>query len=223
MSRTGVGSRIGRAWSSNDTTETVSSPASRSASRASDDCTSPSRLRMSMLPDRSTTRVTLTRGRSVGSTSRAATATRTSWVPSRAGAGRTREHAQVVVGGRGVVVLHGVDPFLDPDRLGWRAEALLEQAVRDAVRPGVDVERERRQRVLPRVDEAAGARVDERVVVGGSGDLRRRGAPLVGEPGTGLGIAISYSTASRSRRSRSGRRCRGCRPGPARRRGRSTR
>ena len=70
------------AWSSNETTETVSSSRSRSASSASDDCTRPSRLRMSIEPDRSTTSVTLTRGRSTGATFRAATPTRTTWVPS---------------------------------------------------------------------------------------------------------------------------------------------
>ena len=82
MSLTGVGSSSGLAWSSNETTETVSSSRRLSARIASEDWTSPSRSRMSMLPDRSTTRVTLTGRRSSAVSDRVFTPTRTSWVPS---------------------------------------------------------------------------------------------------------------------------------------------
>ena len=72
--------------SSNPTTETVSSGRSDPASSAMESFTRPRRLRLPMLPERSTTRVRLTDGRSSAATSRAVTATRTSWLPSAPGA-----------------------------------------------------------------------------------------------------------------------------------------
>ncbi len=81
-SSTRVGGSTTSTVSSKATTDTVSSGRSDSASSAIELFTRPRRVRMSMLPERSTTRVRFTDGRSEAASSRAVTATRTSWVPS---------------------------------------------------------------------------------------------------------------------------------------------
>jgi hypothetical protein len=92
-----VGGSTSSTWSSNPTTEIVSSGRRLSVSRASESLTSPSRLPIAIEPDRSTTRVRFTDGRASRGTSRAVTATRTTcWVigPSGASEARTPDSAR---------------------------------------------------------------------------------------------------------------------------------
>ena len=147
------------------TTETVSSGRSDPASSARESFTRPMRLPSPMLPERSTTRVRLTDGRSSAATSRAVTATRTSWRAVGLGPdARLGADGEVGLGRRRVAVREGVDPLLRAHRLRRRAGALGDVRLRDPVRAVVDVEGERRQRVARGVDVAADALVDEGVV-----------------------------------------------------------
>ena len=50
--------------------------------------------------------------------------------------------------GRLVALVEGVDPFLDPDAGRVGQVAVVDEALGDAVRGGVDVHRERRDAVL---------------------------------------------------------------------------
>ena len=77
--------------------------------------------------------------------------------------------------GGAVALVEGVDPFLDPHAGRIRAVAVLDVALGDRVRRGVDVERERGDAVLARVHEGVDARVlVGHPVVGGRPRVRRR-------------------------------------------------
>ena len=150
------------------------------------------------------TNVSAASGRARSGTSRA-------WMPIRSrtsSRSRNGRRAAVdgdregVVVGRAVALVEGVDPLLDPDAGGIRAVAVVDVALGDRVRGGVDVEGEGRDAVLVGVDE----RVDARVLVGdavvGRGRGRRRGA-VVGRWCCGVG-RLAYPAASDELRAAAG-------------------
>ena len=76
------------------------------------------------------------------------------------------------VGRCGIVVVERVDPLLDPDRRRVWEPTTGQLGQGGAVRPGVDVEGERRLGVVGRRHERRVATVDEHVVLGGVGPVR---------------------------------------------------
>ena len=168
------------------------------------------RLPSPMLPERSTTRVRLTDGRSAAATSRAVTATRTGCAPSASDrtpdSVRTERSASVGAGSP----YASVDPLLRAHRLRRRAGALGDVRLRDPVGAVVDVEGERRQRVARGVDVAADPLVLERVArlvrLGGLGGRGIRALHVGGVPATGVVLTPARGRGEAHSPSRSGSR-----------------
>ena len=155
----------------------VSSGRRLRTSNASDDCTSPSRSRMSIEPDVSMTNVRLAGGRAsaIELAGRDADADHRRVV--LGGRCRLDRDRQVGIGGGSVAVGEGVDPLLDADRVRFRSVAVGEERLGDVERAGVDVEGERRLPVVLGRHPQRVTGVDERVVVEHAGlvdDDRRR-------------------------------------------------
>ena len=156
-----VGGRTTRASSPKVTMATVSSRSSPSTSRCRASLTVSSRASRSIEPEVSMTKVRAAWSRcAVAHVARPQADAQDDLV----GIGERRRPAidvdgEGVVIGRGVVVVEGVDPLLDPDAGRIGPVPVGDVALGDAVRRRVDVEGEGRHAVLVGVDVRVGARV----------------------------------------------------------------
>ena len=182
--------RTSRASFPNATTATRSFGPSSSTRMRKASFTSSSRPSRAIEPDVSMTNVSAASWRCRSRTSRAwrPIRTRISSGPVNGRRAAVDGDRERVVPGGAIALVEGVDPFLDPHTGGIRAVAVLDVALGDGIRRGVDVEGEGGDAVLARVNE----RVDAVVLVGHPvirGRLRvgRRGRRGGGGRRVGLG------------------------------------